>query len=256
MKNCKYLIKEMMCQNGTNRIYGLAYIPQLGLNNFPAVILSHGYNSSHRDVRDIAEKIAENGMVAYCYDFCGGSSVSKSDGKSTDMSILTEQEDLTAVIKMLQSKDFIESSRIYLYGESQGGFVSALTAVQMKEDIAGMLLLYPAFCIPDHWPRSSHNDMPEVFEFMGMKLSRAFLNGLPEYDVFSYVSGFNRPVLIFHGDADRLVDLSYSERVRDALPDCTLEIYENEGHGFSAGARRDISDKIIEFLEKHALEKV
>ena len=144
----KYSIKEMPCLYEDRRIYGVLYSPEGG-KKAPAVILSHGYNSSYTELTDFAEKLAQNGFYAYCYDFCGGSARSKSSGNSTDMTLYSEMEDLRAVMDMISSLSFIEN--IYLYGESQGGYVSALTAAQLPERIAGEVLLYPALCIPDNW---------------------------------------------------------------------------------------------------------
>lgn len=43
------------------------------------------------------------GYVAFTFDFCGGSAMcGKSDGKTTEMSVLTETKDLKAVIEMLE----------------------------------------------------------------------------------------------------------------------------------------------------------
>lgn len=142
-------IKEMPCYS-REKIFGLLYTPAEYKGKLPAVILSHGYNSSHRELLDMAECLAKSGFAAYCYDFCGGSAVSKSGGSSLDMSIETEISDLKAVIKTISETDHIDTDRIYLYGESQGGFVSALTAAQIPDKIAGEVLLYPAFCIPDN----------------------------------------------------------------------------------------------------------
>ncbi|MGN1417481.1 MAG: alpha/beta hydrolase family protein [Oscillospiraceae bacterium] len=244
----RYTVKEMPCQSGKNNIYGLIYLPEGVSERMPVVILSHGYNSSYSHVADMAEAIAEKGMAAYCYDFCGGSTISKSGGSSLDMSIATEQEDLRNVIRMIKDCDFSDNEKIFLYGESQGGFVSALTGAEMKDDIAGMALLYPAFCIPDNWLSKNAEDMTEPVDFMGMKLSAEFRRGVPEYDVFKAVSAFDKPVLLLHGDSDSLVDISYSERLSEAFPDCCFEVYENEGHGFSPEARKRICERVPDFF--------
>ncbi|MGN0692412.1 MAG: alpha/beta hydrolase family protein [Oscillospiraceae bacterium] len=243
-----YTVKEMPCQSGKNSIYGVVYLPEGVSGRIPVVMLSHGYNSSYSHVADMAEALAEKGTAAYCYDFCGGSSISKSSGSSMDMSILTEQEDLKNVIRMIKDCYFTDNEKIFLYGESQGGFVSALTAAEMKDDIAGMALLYPAFCIPDNWLSKDPEQITEPVDFMGMKLSRKFREGVPEYDVFEAVSVFDKPVLLLHGDSDSLVDISYSQKLSDALPDCSFEIYENEGHGFSPEARKRICERVPEFI--------
>lgn len=239
---------EMPCKNGGKMIFGMLYLPKEYTGKLPAVILSHGYNSSFAHVSDLAQSLAEKGFAAYCYDFCGGSTLSKSEGLTTDMSIETEISDLKNVIGMISESGFADSGRIFLYGESQGGFVSALTAAQMPERISGMTLLYPAFCIPDNWLSKDSEKMPEPFEYMGMELSRKFRDELPEYDVFEAVSVFNKPVLVHHGDNDTLVDISYAEKLRSKLSDCRLEIYEKEGHGFSSKARKRMRDMTVDFF--------
>ena len=149
---------------------------------------------------------------------------------------------------MIKGCDFTDSERIFLYGESQGGFVSALTAAEMKEDIAGIALLYPAFCIPDNWLDRDPAELREPVDFMGMKLSDKFYCGVPRYDVYEHIGSFDKPVLIFHGTADKLVDISYSERVCEAFPSCGLEVYENEGHGLSPAAREKMCGRAVKFF--------
>ena len=57
------------------------------------------------------------------------------------MSVSTEISDLEVVIDYIKNNVFPE--KLFLYGESQGGFVSALTGAKRK-DISGLVLLYPA----------------------------------------------------------------------------------------------------------------
>ncbi|MCI7234248.1 MAG: alpha/beta fold hydrolase [Oscillospiraceae bacterium] len=246
--------REMSCQNRTT-IFGLLYTPVEYDGKLPAVILSHGYNSSHRELLDMAECLAKNGFAAYCYDFCGGSAVSKSGGSSLDMSIETEISDLKAVIKTISETDHIDTDRIYLYGESQGGFVSALTAAQIPDKIAGEVLLYPAFCIPDNWLKIDPETMKEPIYFMGMKLSRTYRDGVPDYDVFEAAGRFHRPVLIHHGDSDGVVDLSYAERLHKAIPQSKMFVYHGEGHGFAPDARKLMCERTAEFLAQLAFGK-
>ncbi len=144
-------MNEISCKNGEKTIRGVVYLPCNTDGKIPTVILSHGYNSSYRCLCDLAESLAKNGIAAYCYDFCGGSTKSISDGKTTEMSIATEQADLLCMLDFVRGQTTTDPDRVFLYGESQGGFVSALTAAENKEKIAGMALLYPAFCIPDNW---------------------------------------------------------------------------------------------------------
>ena len=51
---------------------------------------------------------------------------SKSDGKTTEMSVLTEVKDLEVVIDYVSTLPYVNKDKIFLMGCSQGGFVSAL----------------------------------------------------------------------------------------------------------------------------------
>ena len=67
--------------------------------NLPIAIVCHGFMAWQDTVRHYAAFLAEMGYAPYCFDFNGGSVMkSKSDGKTTEMSVLTEVNDLEAVI--------------------------------------------------------------------------------------------------------------------------------------------------------------
>lgn len=242
-------IREKYCVSDGKNIFGKLYIPDTKAKKYPTVILSHGFNSIGDDMADIALTFAENGFLAYTFDYCGGSTRSHSDGKTTEMSIISEQNDLKAVIDMMSELDISDSRQIYLYGESQGGFVAALTAAEMPERIAAMILLYPAFCIPDQWLSKDPESMAKPFAFMGdMLLSKKFYDDVPRYDVYDRVSRYNSPVMIFHGDSDELVALSYSERLKTTFPNAKLKVIKGAGHGFYGDDREYVKRVAVDFF--------
>lgn len=132
---------ELWCQRDSNRIYGLMYYNPVASKVQPAVILSHSSSLTHEAMKGYAAAIAKMGFASYCFDFCGSSDKSKSDGSTDDMTIFTEVEDLRAVVKTVKSLDYVDSSEVYLLGSSQGGLVSALLADECPEEFAGMTLL-------------------------------------------------------------------------------------------------------------------
>ncbi len=242
-------IREKYCVSDGKNIFGKLYIPDTKAKTYPTVILSHGFNSIGDDMADIALTFAENGFLAYTFDYCGGSTRSHSDGKTTEMSIISEQNDLKAVIDMMSELDISDSRQIYLYGESQGGFVAALTAAEMPERIAAMILLYPAFCIPDQWLSKDPESMAEPFTFMGdMLLSKKYYDDVPRYDVYDRVSWYNKPVMIYHGDSDEVVDISYSERSINAFPNAKLKVIKGAGHGFYGDDREYVKRVAVDFF--------
>ncbi len=247
----KFRTEELHCTYDNVDIFGTLYIPANDVKCHPTVICSHGYNCIGSDMDDIAVRLAETGVMAYTFDYCGGSTRSRSSGKTTDMSILTEQDNLRRVIDMTGALDIADKDRIYLFGESQGGFVSALTAAEMPQRIAGIFLIYPAFCIPDQWLAMNPEEMREPFAFMGdMMLSKAYYDGVPRYDVFEHISAFDKPVFIYQGDADPVVDISYARRIDKAFPHSVLTVINGGGHGFGEKDRNFVINDICGFFSK------
>ncbi len=240
-KEKRYAARHICAFADGERIDAAAFIPSVSGGRLPAVILSHGYNSCQGDLCDVAVRLAENGAAAVVYDFRGGSVNSRSEGSSLKMSIRSEMKDLAAVVDEVSGMEEIDQSRVYLYGESQGGLVTALTAAESPQRFCGIFLLYPAFCIPDDW-RGRRVD--GEIELMGMRLSDEYIKGLPEYDVFERIKNYTGRVVIGHGSADRVVSVEYSRRAQKCFPDCRLVEYSGEGHGFAPAARKEWAELV------------
>ena len=214
----------------------------------PLVILCHGFGGSHVGNLDYADFFAAGGFAACSLDFCGGGLISRSAGKMTDMTVLTEAQDLNAVIDhFLRDPRF---SSVCLWGESQGGFVSSYVAASRPEDIEVLALEYPAFVLVDTARASRREDgtFPETGRLLGMKIGRAYYEALAGIDIYAHIPAYQGPVLILHGDRDRLVPLSYSERALDAFDHAELVVMPGQGHGFLFSGRREAMEKELAFL--------
>ena len=236
---------ELWSQRDTNRIYGVMYYNPVTSKKQPAVILSHSSSLTHEAMRGYASAIAKMGYAAYCFDFCGGSDKSKSGGSTDDMTVFTEVEDLRAVVKTVKSLGYVEPSEVYLLGSSQGGLVSALLADECPDDFAGMILFYPAFNIPEmvskfsgfgNWGDFGNcGDFGDFGDFGGMmSMSEAYINSIKDFDVWSHIGKFSKPVCIIHGTADMIVPISNSEKAVGLYPSATLNKIEGANHGFNA----------------------
>ena len=233
---------ELWSQRDTNRIYGVMYYNPVTSKKQPAVILSHSSSLTHEAMRGYASAIAKMGYAAYCFDFCGGSDKSKSGGSTDDMTVFTEVEDLRAVVKTVKSLGYVEPSEVYLLGSSQGGLVSALLADECPDDFAGMILFYPAFNIPEMVSKFSgfgdwgdFGDFGDWGDFGGMmSMSEKYINSIKDFDVWSHIGKFPKPMCIIHGTAEIIVPISNSEKAVGLYPSATLNKIEGANHGFNA----------------------
>ena len=247
----KYIRKEIRIQRQDRQLVGTAYLPQTGVP-VPTVIFSHGYNGSGDDFASNSEYLAEKGIASFCLDFCGGSVKSRSQGQTREMTIFSETEDLCAVLKETEKWKWVKSGAVFLFGGSQGGFVSALTAEALGDKVRGMILLFPAFCIADNWNKRflTMEEIPETIEFWGMTLGKPFFETLQGYSVFDHIGSYEGNVLILHGDRDQVVDLSYSQKAAALYPHGRLIIFPGEGHGFSEDGARSVPRITLEFIQE------
>lgn len=56
-------------------------------------------------------------------------------------------------------------------------------------------------------------------------------------------------MLVLHGDADSVVDVSYSEHAAQAYPDCELHVISGAGHGFTGESFEETCGYIVAYLD-------
>lgn len=252
-KSYDYEVKELWCENNGKRIYGEAYIPKTD-GKLPTVITSHGLGTNHESGASYAKKYAPKGIAVYTFDFCGGSNPNnpnKSDGSPKEMSVMTEVSDLDAVLNTAKTWDFVDTNRIFLQGGSQGGLVSAIEGVKRKDDIAGMILLYPAFGMYDFVTMYDPDEIGDEFSVASMTVGKNFVTDLAAYDVRSDLPSFDKPVIIIQGSDDDIVLPESSVAAAELMPDATYYLINGADHGFSGKYHDEATQQALEFLNKH-----
>ena len=256
---CKVTIEDTITMkvekipNGSNTIYGKMYRPDVD-GTYPVIIMCHGFNGIADDFSNESKYYARNGYIAYAFDFCGGSTRTRSTGlKTTEMTIFTEKSDLLAVYDYFEKMSGVDKNRIYIMGGSQGGLVAALAAEELKDRARAMALYFPAFSIPDNWRRTypDVNKIPETVNLMGMNLGKNFFVSMHDFSTFSVIGGFEKPVYILHGDKDNMVPLSDSQRAVRIYKNAKLKIMEGEGHGFHPAAGKVAMEEVLKFMEEN-----
>ena len=67
-----------------------------------------------------------------------------------------------------------------------------------------------------------------------MSMSEKYINSIKDFDVWSHIGKFSKPVCIIHGTADMIVPISNSEKAVGLYPSATLNKIEGANHGFNA----------------------
>lgn len=244
----EYIKEDLTFNRGNLNIVGELYIPTNSYDIFPLIVLSHGFDQSMNDTRDNALRFTKAGYASFIFDYIGGGRNIKSDGKMTEMSVLTEAEDLNIVIDNLLEDTRIDNNHIFLLGQSQGGFVSTYVAAT-RNDITALIAFYPAYVLQDDALKqySKLEDVPETYySVQGVQIGRIYWEDATSFDIYDVMKDYANPTLIIHGTSDNIVPLSYAERARDTMPNAELLVIQGAGHGFNG---KDIDTAINASLE-------
>jgi len=248
----EFIQKELIVNCGEKKIFGLLHMPKEHDGSLPLVIMSHGIYASHQMTGKSADVLAVKGIACYCFDFYGGSYSRKSGGTTLEFSVLTEVEELSAVIDTVANLDFVDREKVFLYGESLGGAVTILTAAKRPQGIAGLILMYPAIHAAEVF-RTQYPDgnFPEVLENAlgapGLNLSRKFFEDVVSVDFESSMAGYKNPVFITHGTDDKLVPVSYGEKAANTFPNATIKIIPGAPHGYPLD--EGLATEVLEFIK-------
>lgn len=223
----------------------------------PAVICSHFFGGTYRDALDWAIPFAEYGYMGVVFDFRGGGRSSQSSGTTLTMSTHTELRDLLAVIDAVSALDNVNEKMLFLEGQSMGGFVSALAAAERPEQIRGLMLLYPAFSIPDTARRTfeTREDISDSFRFMGVEIGRPYFEDVWEMDGFECCRRYDGPVTIFHGENDTIVPLEVAQRAEKEYAHAELHTVHDAAHAFYGVLQEQIAGELVDFVAVQCGEK-
>ena len=244
--------RELVFTRDGKRLFGELVTPADG-GLHPAVILCHGYGGNHTHNMGFAQYFAENGFAAYAFDFAGGGWGSRSDGHSDEMSVLTEADDLFAAMDGLRAIPGIDGDNLFLFGASQGGFVCSYAAGKRPDVVRGLIALFPAYVLQDDTRRRVPDpaNIPERMEVMGMPLGAVYHRDALSFDIYDVIREYPGPVLLFHGTADTLVPIAYSERAAKTFPAARLVTVEGAGHGFGPEDGAKVAEESLAFLREN-----
>ena len=218
----------------------------------PMVVFCHGFGGRKEGplFELIADSLQRHGIASIRFDFNGHG---ESEGSFQDMTVPNEISDARHVIDYVRDLRYV--SQVALVGHSQGGVVAAMTAGELKDDIAALVLMAPAAVLRDDAIRGNtmgklYNplDPPEYVELWGgQKLGRKYIKTAFSLPIYETAARYQGPAFVIHGNADRVVPYTYGLRFHQLWPASEYVLQDYFDHGFTQNIYRT-TDLVSAFL--------
>lgn len=243
--------------SGNDKITGDIRFRDIIEKKLPIVVITHGF-TGHKDwgfLPYFAEELAKSGFIAITYNFTTDCIDAEKDwfnnvDKFATFTISQEVNELKLLVQHLidktilndQLKDFADSSKIYLIGQSLGGAVSIIFASQNQvvEKIVllgtvGTLFRYTKRQVIE-WEKNGVWHFTNTRTGQELKINYSYYKDLIENNYFleRFLERIQVPTLFIHGTEDLTVPVNEIERfIKKAKnPFVELKLIKNTGHTF------------------------
>lgn len=204
------------------------------------IFFCHGFGSNKEGSYERrAERAVKEGFNAVRFDFRGNG---ESDGDFIEQNLSSRMKDLESVI------DYFGPDRYVLFGSSFGGKVAFHTAIRRDpESVIGRSPVTYNDIMSDYREEIEEKGVVEKIE--GKKVDERFFEDFDKYSFSETAKKIESPVMIFHADEDRLVDIENSWVAADELNvDVSVQKFVGEGHSFSDRAEQNMMDLMFCWL--------
>ncbi len=194
----------------------------------PGLLWFYGNGENIAAIWPIVREFQPPGTAVLVVDYPG---YGGSGGKATEAGLHAAAE---AAYAMLAARPDVDPHRIYVYGRSLGSAVATYTAAQ--HSVAGLVLESP-FTNARGMARHLYALLPRFTVTLHL-------------DNLANVKRIHCPILVFHGDADRLVPIAMGLEVAAAAPQpAEVVLIHGAGHNdtYTIGGR-EYRDRLWEFV--------
>lgn len=206
----------------------------------PAVLFVHGNAGNLNMHYGFVETLPRRGFGLFLFDYRG---YGESEGRATARGPLID--DARAALDAMLAQPEVDPARIAVFGQSLGGAI-ALRAFREPGPIRSMVLESPFAS----WRLAAATALGGASPGAVSRALAALLISDDERPDEA-ISALDIPILIIHGDADRVVPVVHGRRLRDAAPSrVTLVEFSGGEHNSLRETHPEADRTVIEFLHR------
>lgn len=204
------------------------------------LVMAHGFSSNKNTTNfvKLSQRLSTKNLASLRFDFWGHG---ESDGKFEEITISEAVEDVLQAIKYVKNLGY---KKVGLLGSSFGG-ISGIMAASKTKDLVFLALKSPVSDYwklekgrytkeqLDDWKSKGYREYEDDGKFM--KLNYSFVADFDNNNAYLAAKNITIPTLIVHGDADKDVPHSQSEKLASTLPNAKLVTIVGADHRYTEG---------------------
>ena len=209
---------------GNETLRGSLFIPE-GKGPFPAVVFFHGRGSDRTNYLPMAEKLAQDGILALAFDFRG---CGESDGDFKDQTHSMGVEDGKAGLEFILRQN-VDRERIGIQGTSFGGYIAGMV-LSNCDFIKSVVLRVPATYSDEDSNIQGYVE-DDYHQRKANRENSSSYNGL---------SRFKGSLLVVRAENDELIPEAAVNKYFDVAENAKqrkLFVQKNAGHSLSANPK-------------------
>jgi alpha/beta superfamily hydrolase len=229
-----------------------------GKTTSPVVIICHGH-SSNKDRShyiNIAKSLNQKGIASFRFDFYGHG---ESEGEFANATPSEVMDDVLQAIRFMRDKGF---PKIGLVGSSFGGLACILTAAE-EPDIFALALKSPVSNYADLFNTDRFKVKRKEWQKRGwlpydedpehLRLNYIFYTDAVARDGYAVAPKITAPTLIVHGDLDKDVPITQSQKLVTLIPHCQLKVIHGSDHKYTQETHaQEMVKAITDFIVQYA----
>lgn len=221
----------------------------------PFVVHLHGFAGSCSGYKamytHLSRALARQGIGSVRFDFYGNG---ESDGEFEDMTFDGLHTDAADMVAWAAQQPYVDKDRIFLSGQSMGGYVAASCAPSIRPH--GLVLLCPGAGMWFGCAQRADGVMQsgrDYADLEGLCYKMAFNYQMAKHpDPFTEASGYAGPTLILRAEDDNLVDDGTCRRYEALYNGAKLVTVAGGGHNFNTmAARAEVENAVAAFIKSN-----
>lgn len=235
------------------------YAPE---GQYPLVVIPHGgpWARDYWDLDGFSQFFSTRGYIVLRVNYRGSFGFGREYAQAGYNGISTVMiDDIADATRAVMADYPIDPARVHMFGHSYGGYAAYVSLARYKDLYASAVAVSAPTDLADWLKYQKKNDLDFSYAFWKEALGSRSKKDLDALSPLYMVSDMAKPVLVFHGEYDRIIPVSQAEAIEKVFAkqkkNAKVRILQQQGHSIRDGNSIGyVLDEALEFFQQHTAQ--